>query len=327
MYNKEEQLQQKFVSLLKEKMPVRTVSEISKILPLEKEAIYRRLRGEVCFSFVEMATLSSYLGISLDGIANIASPYRSMSYQLHVRDYNELKPIDLVMSNNYIDAINRAIESPHSEFGIAANMLPLHISLMHPPLYRVYLLKWRYQFGSPPKDGLAYSRIDMPEEEIDACRRHLEAVAKIKYTFFIWDSSFFVSLINDINYFYSIRVINGEEMHMLREEMLAVLATLEDYADSGQFASTGNRVDTYISNLNFENNYSYLYSDGICISMSSAYTLGAFTSLDKEACEAMKRWVTGLKRSSNLISGAARRDKLAFFNKQRDILDSSFITD
>lgn len=325
--NKEELLQKKFIALLKERIPNQLVNTLTNILPLEKEAVYRRLRGEVSFSFYEIATLASQIGVSLDYIANIISPYRSQYYQLHVRDYSEFKPIDWKMSNNYIEAINAAADGEYSEFGIAANMLPTHISLLHQPLYRIYLLKWRYQFGTIPKNMLTYSDIEVPEEEKTTYIQYLKAVKRIKHTFFIWDSSFFISLINDINYFYSIRVINQDEIYMLKEEMLRLLDTIEHLADSGQFDDTGNKVETYISNLNFENTYSYLYSDSICISMNNAYTLGAFTSLEKDACIDMKRWVTGLKKSSSLISGVAQREKILFFKKQREILENSFIID
>lgn len=325
MYDSEKELQSKFISLLKRKIPNHLASTLMKILPLEREAIYRRLRGSVPFSYAEMATLSTHLGISLDHIANIVSPYRSKWYQLHVRDYNEFTPIDHNMSYSYIRAINMAANNPYSEFGIAANMLPLHISLRHSPIYRVYMLKWKYQFGITPKNQLNYSSIQVPQEELEAYKEYLDAVKKIKYTFFIWDSSFLTSLINDINYFHNILVINREDMIMLKQEISGVLDTLEYYADYGKFDTTGNKVETYVSMLNFETSYSYLSSNNISIAMSSAYSLGAFTSQENDACEEMKTWIQGLKKSSILISGTAQRDKVIFFKKQRDILENNFI--
>jgi hypothetical protein len=320
MYNKEKVLQERFIFLLKEKIPHHLANTLMEMLPMEKEAIYRRLRGEVSFTFIEMASIATHLNISLDQIANIVSPFRSQWYYLHIRDYNELKPIDLNMSYNYIKAINTAANDPNSEFGIATNMLPLHIGLLHLPLYRVYLLKWRYQFGGIQKNKLNYSDIQVPEKEKETYQQYSDVVKKIKYTFFIWDQAFFISLINDINYFYNIRSISKEEIHMLKQEMFALLDTLEHYADEGEY-DTGNKVETYVSNLNFDTTYTYLSSDNVSISMHSTYNLGAFTSLEKEACEETKNWILGLKKSSNLISGAAQRDKILFFDKQRKILE------
>lgn len=324
-HNNEKLLQERFVTLLKEKRPKNLVNALLEVLPLEKEAIYRRLRGEVPFSFVEMATLSTRFGISLDNITNLVSPYRSQWYQLHVRDYCEFTAIDLNMSYNYVKVINMAADNPYSEFGIAANMLPLHISLLHPAIYRVYILKWRYQFSLVSKEELVYSKTQVPKDEEKTYHMFLNAVKRIKYTYFIWDSSFFVSLINDINYLHNIGAIGPEDMVMLKREMGCLLETLESYADNGVYASTGNRVETYVSNLNFETTYSYLSSDDISVSMSSAYCLGAFTSLERSACDEMRTWIQSLKKGSTFISGAAQREKMIFFEKQRAFLENSFI--
>lgn len=324
-HTKEKKLQEKFISLIKEKIPDNYVNTLMKMLPLTKEAIYRRLRGDVSFSFVEMSTISTYLSISLDNIADSVSIYRFKWYQFHVRNYDEFKPMDLEMSRNYIDAINIAAEDPNSEFGVAANMLPLHIGLLHLPIYRIYLLKWKYQFGKTPKNELRYADIQVPEEEEKTYYKYLVAVRKIKYTFFIWDNSFLISLIHDINYFHSIHIINREEMHMLKQEMGRLLDTLENYADNGKFERTGNKIETYVSSLNFETTYTYLSGNNVFISMSNAFCLGAFTSLDKDACGETKTWIQGLKNSSTLISDAAQRDKIIFFEKQRNTLDKKFI--
>jgi hypothetical protein len=324
MYNKEKTLQEKFISLLREKIPHHLAKTLLDILPLEKEAIYRRLRGDVSFSFVEMVALSTQLSISLDNIADIASPYRSQWYHLHVRDYNEFKPIDLNMGHNYIKAITLAAEDPNSEFGIAANMLPLHISLLHYPLYRFYLLKWKYQSGKTPKNKLNYANTIVPEIEKKTYNQYLDVVKRINHTFFIWDKSFFKSLINDINYFHSIRMITPKEMEILQKEMFLLLDTLEYYADYGEY-DTGNRIETYISNLVFDTTYVYVSSCNICISMNNVYSLGAFTSLEKDACEDMKIWIQGIKKSSSLISGVNQYEKVTFFEKQRDYLEKNFI--
>jgi hypothetical protein len=324
MYSDEKKLQDKFIALLKDKIPRHLAGRLMEMLPLEKEAVYRRLRGEVPFSFFEMATLSSSLSLSLDNVADIVSPYRSRWYHLHVRDYYEYKPIDMNMSNNYIKAIYLAADDPNSEFGIAANVLPLHIALLHIPLYRVYLLKWRYQFGKVPQSNLSYADIREPEAEKKTYQQYLAAVKRVRRTFFIWDNSFILSLINDINYFHNIRMISRSEMQMLKREIYRLLDTLEHFADEGQY-DTGNKVETYVSDLDFDTTYTYLSSENISISMNSVYSLGAFTSLEKEACEGMKNWVLGLKKSSVLISGAAQYAKIMFFEKQKELLEKRFV--
>lgn len=327
MYHNEEELQEQYIALLKKKVPKNLASVLMEILPLGKEAIYRRLRYEVPFTFAEIMSISSHLGISLDNMTTIVSPYRTQSYQLHVRDYNKFTPVDLYMSESYIKVINQAADNPYSEFGIAANALPLHISLHHLPLYRVYLLKWRYQFGMSNGMPLNYSEIQVPEREEETYAGYLKAIERIKYTYFIWDTTFIMSLINDINYFHGISLIGQEDMVMLKQELSGLLNTLEMYTDRGVFPTTGNKVEVYISSLNFDTSYSYLASEDICVSMSQVYGLGAYTSLGKDANETMKNWIQGLKKTATLISNTSQIDRIRYFRYQRSLLDLHFNQD
>ncbi|MCC8096197.1 MAG: hypothetical protein LIP05_13080, partial [Tannerellaceae bacterium] len=59
-----------FLQTLKEKIPQKAVlaNTLAQILSIEKEAVYRRLRREVLFTFSEVAIISHYLGISIDFI-------------------------------------------------------------------------------------------------------------------------------------------------------------------------------------------------------------------------------------------------------------------
>lgn len=65
---------EKLVEMLRERLPAgeNLAGMITEILCIGREAVYRRLRGEVPFSFTEMAAVSRHLGLSLDQIAGNA---------------------------------------------------------------------------------------------------------------------------------------------------------------------------------------------------------------------------------------------------------------
>lgn len=67
---KKDLLYDTILNAIREKIPNRIIlaNTLAELLNIEKEAVYRRLRGEVAFSFVEIAAISSSLGISLDNI-------------------------------------------------------------------------------------------------------------------------------------------------------------------------------------------------------------------------------------------------------------------
>ncbi|MCD7929978.1 MAG: hypothetical protein LUH15_00615 [Tannerellaceae bacterium] len=71
-----------FTSALQKKVPGRSqlTNMLAETLNIEKEAVYRRLRGEVAFTFTEVATLAQHLCISLDELIGIQSEKRNLSY-------------------------------------------------------------------------------------------------------------------------------------------------------------------------------------------------------------------------------------------------------
>lgn len=57
-------IHEKFVGAIREKIPHKATltNTLVDLLRLEKEAVYRRMRGDVAFSFAEIALISHKLG-------------------------------------------------------------------------------------------------------------------------------------------------------------------------------------------------------------------------------------------------------------------------
>ncbi|MDR3267657.1 MAG: hypothetical protein LBT83_01135 [Tannerella sp.] len=309
---------------IKDKIPEKSsiANVLADILSIKKEALYRRLRGEVFFTFAEIVTISQQLNISLDRVAGSVSPYRSHLFQLHVQDYFDTNEVDYKMTADYIAVIKAAGQEPFSEYGFATTTIPLHFSLFHKSIYCLYILKWMYQFGDIGKIR-PYSEIVFTERQKKLNHQYLQEVMSIKYTYYIWGEYFLVYLINDIKYFHCIRLISTDEVLLLRKEIAYFLDHMEKMAIQGAYAN-GNKVEIFVSSLNFETTYHYLSSENIHISMISSFAIGAVTSLEKEVCDKLKIWMQALKRTSTLISCSAEKERILFFEKQRNILKESF---
>jgi hypothetical protein len=197
-------------------------------------------------------------------------------------------------------------------------MLPLHAIINQPALLRFYMLKWMYLFGNQGA-VIPYSNIVYSDRLKEYHRQYIESVQDIKYTYFICDELFLVYLTYDIEYFHSIHLLTDEDVAFLKEEILRFLDLYEKLAIRGSYCN-GNKIDLYISGVNFEASYSYLSSQNIHISMIGAFTLGAVCSVDEQACEKMKLWMQALKRTSTLIT-CAEKNRIIFFEKQRQILE------
>lgn len=322
MINLGKELHEKFLEVLKEKIPERgkTASFLIDLLFIEKEAVYRRLRGEVPFTFAEIALITRKLNISLDSILEVVPTYRGQSYRLYGQDFFNLTEVDLTMSRDYVASIRAASRNEYSEFGFAASIIPMHFSVRFQLIFRLYMLKWMYQFGGNPNLTLPYGKIEIEEKLREIHLQYLKEIETIKYTYFIWDELLIFYITNDIKYFNSIQLISNEEVALIKEELSSFLTYLERLSYTGKY-DTGNAVEVYVSNLNFETTYSYLTSNNFALAMISTFTLSAGTSLEPEACENMRMWLHSLKRTSTLISTCSEIDRATFFRKQREYLD------
>jgi hypothetical protein len=322
MLNVDRELHERFIEVAKEKISDKTglASLLADILSIKKEAVYRRLRGEVFFTFAEIVTVAKKLDISLDNIMGMITPYRSHLLHLHVEDYFKQEEVDYRMTLDFISAIRRAGSLPYSEFGYATTIIPLHFSVFHESFYYLYILKWMYLSGS--SNTRRFSDIVFNERQKKANQQFLQQAMSIKYTYFIWDERFLTYMLNDIKYFHHIRLMSDEDVSQLKKEIEYFLNRLEKLAVQGSY-SNGNKVDLYVSSLNFETTYYYLSSEIETISMISSFSVGAVTSLEKAVCEKMKTWMQGLKRTSTLISCSDEKERIMFFEKQRTLLKTA----
>ncbi|MDR2414615.1 MAG: hypothetical protein LBD64_06480 [Odoribacteraceae bacterium] len=308
-----------FTSAMREQLPVgrNLASTLSDFLCIGREAAYRRLRGEVPFTFAEAVIMAEKLNLSLDAIAcnsredSIPFFYTAISYS----DSSD-KNYELFLRN--VNAYERAREDPGSELGIAMNMIPSVFTAKYLHLTRLRCYKWTYQHEGR-ENMIPYSELSFPDRFTELCRRYVRAVEGIKTTFIILDPMIFRYLINDIRYFNGVGLLLDEEKEKIQAELLLMLDDMERAATNGKYDS-GNPLFFYISNINFESTYSYtVYKHG-SVSCLSIFTLNVLASVDPVMFSMIREWVLSLKRLSTLISEAGEMPRRIFFKEQREII-------
>ena len=105
---------------------------------LEKEAVYRRLRGDVPFTIFEIATIADKLDISLDHIIGCASG-KSRPFQLKMVNFLNPSEEDYDMLEHFVDELRYLGDDPDSEVGGALNILPQSLVLGYRHIYQFYL--------------------------------------------------------------------------------------------------------------------------------------------------------------------------------------------
>lgn len=313
-----------FIKTLKTKIPQRgkLTTFLIDLLYIEKEAIYRRLRGEVPFTFGEITKIAKELNISLDAIIGTNSS-KSRPFQMKFVEFNNPTEADYAMFEEFVELIRYVKNDPISEFGCASSSLPPAFMMEYKNIFRFYLLKWAYQISNLESIS-AYKDIQPTQRHEEYIKQYLQEASQIHYTCYIWDKMTLLYLVNDINYFYSIRLLKNEDIIMLKEEIFILLDELEKTASEGSF-KTGKQVQIFISNLNFETNYSYMQTSSLKLTMIRSFALNETASLDEEVFIKLKAWILSLKRTSTLISESGEMQRIKFFDGQRKLIEDNFV--
>lgn len=288
------------------------------ILFLGKEAVYRRLRGEVPFTLAEAGSISKSLSISLDSLIGTETGKRK-PFQINLIDYNHPTEVDYAMLQNYLDVLNMSSDDPYSEITVSSNNLPQPFHFMYESLTKFFLFKWMYHH----EKGTAKSYSDVTISD-KLKKIHQESIAghkNIKSSCFIFDNLMILYLANDLKYFSSIQLITDDELKVIKQDLLRLLDYLEALATTAKYEN-GNDVYLYVSNVNFESTYSYLRVHNSRISFIDIFLLNAAASVDEDIYEHVKTWVLALRRSSTLISHSGELQRIKFFKEQRKIIES-----
>ncbi|MCD8080934.1 MAG: hypothetical protein LUF04_11185 [Bacteroides sp.] len=311
-----------FIKAIKDKIPENSklVNMLMDLLYIEKEAVYRRLRCEVPFTFSEIATISNHLGISIDCIVGTSFNH-ARPFQYNPLEYDRPDDIDLSHIEHFAEQLHALREGACSELADCSNVLPQTIYLAYEHLTKFSIFKWKYQRGGL-EGTKKYAQIVVPDKVRQVGQKLVRNSHYVENTYYVFDNLMFQYLVSNIRYFASIDMITPEEIGLIREDLHSLLDELELLAIRGKYEDTGKQVLLYISNINFETSYCYFQSSDVYLSMVKAFSLNSLNSMDKRTFETMKSWILSLKRLSTMISVSGEMQRIIYFRKQREIIDS-----
>jgi hypothetical protein len=293
------------------------VKTFSDILFIEKEAIYRRLRGEVPFTFNEIVTITKHLNISLDNVIGI-DVKKSRPLQLILPNFTFPKEEDIYMLDSYIEFLHSVVEKKYSEIRLATNVLPQDIFSGYEYLTKFNVFNWQYHHKN---DNMpCFNKFILSDVISQFFKTQYTESKKNKLTYYIFDNHVFSHFTNNVKYFHAIRLIEKEDMLKIKEELFQALDYLEEMTIKGRFKETDNKVYLYISGIDIITNCSYVVAnDNIC-SLIKTFILTSVTSADEEIFEIMKNWINSLIKISTLITGTGEKERIMYFEKQREVV-------
>jgi len=302
------------LSALEKKIPDKSklVEIMMKTLFMEKGAVYRRLRGEVLFTFDEVVNISEKLNLSLVNLTADKSEWVD-SFTLDVTG------VDFKKWHEYIAFVNMAKKDPLSVFACSSNQIPATIYAKYESLYKFFIFKYLYLLGGT-ENRMSFNEFILPEELKKIYWSYYHESKFIANNLFVCDNLMTDNLITDLRYFFGIRLLSEDDMRQIKEDLFSFMDYFEEIAVNGSFDETGNQVEIYISDVNLDSNYTYLQINNIGICLVRTFNINAVMAKDNNSYEKIKNWVQALKRTSTLISRSGAAFRADFFEKQRKMI-------
>jgi len=312
---------QGFMSALQNKIPHRAslANTITDILVIDKDAVYRRLRGEVSFSFAEMAVIAKKVGISLDTIVGIETMLSKPS-QINITRHVNPTEIDYEMFEDFISILKSIKDEPNTRLMESTNIIPNYFFYDYENLTRFVLFNWNQ--ASNYGHSLPFHKIIIPERLRVLQKACSEYARHIKFSTFVFDYMIFQRLTGNIKYFVKARIIPEDEASLIKKDLIIFLENLEKIAVNGKYEDTGNEVSLFISDITIATNYNLIESKNLRISLLRSYLLNASVALDDEVFNETQSWIRAVQRMSTLISVSGEKLRAAFFDTQRKIIDT-----
>lgn len=317
----EKLIQGNVLEAIKKKVPdkVTLATMLADLLCMEKGAVYRRLRGEVSFTFFEITLISNALGISIDNIISSTLSIQSRPFQLQLVNYYNPADPDYMMTQQYLDILREGKDDPRSELIDCTNILPPVLYGGYKGIEKFHLFKWMYQSGNTNTFN-RFKCAEYTDRMRKMIRENLFLTKQIKTSIYIFDPFVFQYIVNDINYFSNIDMIEADDRLQLKEELLCFINDLEQLAVRGAYKDTGNAVSLYVGSVNFNLSYWCVDINGHHISLMKAFVLNNFSSPDEQSYSILKTRISALLRSSTMISVSGEKQRKLFFDEQRTII-------
>ena len=312
---------QGFIAALQNKIPQKAalVNTIADLLVIDKDAVYRRLRGDVNFSFIEMASIAVKLGISIDSIVGIATMENKPMHMTMAKHINPTDS-DYKMFDNYVYLLS-SIKDRHDTLLLeSTNTLQNAFYYDYDNITRLYMFSW--YLGNNDGTDTPYHKVTIPEQMRDLQKKVSEYTRHIKNTQYVWDRRMFERIVENVKYWVKLRYIKEEDIPPLKNDFFEMLNYLEKLAARGRYEETGNEISIYLSDLLLETSYSTLKSQNLYLSQFKTFFLNANSSLDEDIYDKVSKWIYGLQRKATLISVSGEKIRTAFFNTQREILNT-----
>ena len=317
--------QQNFFQHLKGRLPshISFVDEIAEFLHISNDSAYRRIRGEKSISFDELQKICRHYKISLDSFLHLQSD--SVVFN------GRLKPNSECSFEEWIEDVCAQLQffNNHKEkhMYFLLKDIPPYVHFLIPELMKFKVFMWM-------KSILAYKSLkgvqfDLQDNRYDqfapVTKKLIDLYTKIPMTE-IWNPESIVSTLRQINFYKEAGSFkNPSDIQLLYSKVEEVINHLEKQAEFGlkfpvgeEPSSSASEYRLYVNELILGDNTIMAKMDGKPITYLNYAVLQIIHTMDDRFNSAMADNLENLIMKSVMISQSGEKERVRFFNKQRE---------
>lgn len=307
-----------FIETIKSRITAGSVIDtLSKILPLSKEAIYRRLRGEVLFSYSEAVIIGQHLQISLDEVGIGATDYALYSTNIPTFALTEDSYREIL--SHWMEHISRFKNKESAHFYVTTSGLPVPLLTSYPNVLKFNYYISLYEKGDIDERYGKFSETMVSSTLSQAFSDITALLQNINSTYILSDNPFLYYL-KQIQYLSELDLIDMEDVMQIKKELYDVLNDFKSIAASGKY-KTGYNVSFYLSEVNIDASYGILEDGLYNLAFIKMFGMNYRLSRNMDVIKTHRKAFDNMKHFATLISQSGSARRKAFFEEQLSVID------
>jgi len=299
---------------------VKALKYLMDILGIGRESVYRRLKGNIPFTFEEIVKLSATLNFSIDEIVESEMRNRGSFVDYHQKNMQSPEKYFYTSHLNFYNLLQSIVNAKEVEVLLSLNRIFSFFVVDFDILFKFYYYMWLHQFSDRSFNS-NFSEIQLPSQIIAVQQKIKEKISKVKNISFIFDRFVLLKLIQELQYFHSRKLLSVDELMEIKNDIVGFLNCIEKCIQVGSDDNLGSTCHFYLSLLNIDMNSVYGTIDGNVISQSWTCANASQNIGNSDLIASHKNWIHSLKRSSILISHSNETAQASFLNQQRNNID------
>lgn len=289
------------------------VYELSELLGISTDSIYRRLRGETWLTMEEIAIICQHYNLSFDIISENTLGRSTFQYSL-------MKDVDGYMAHwvSVLNILKQLAASSEKQIIYAAVDIPVFHHFNYPELASFKLFYWMREVVNEPmlKDSVfdldwIYPELIEQSKEIYTTYCQIPSVE-------IWTDSTANSLLKQIEYYWDMGLFANKELALTIinrsiEEIELINKQAERSSKKDNETITEEDFKFYQCDIEVGNNSVYVKNDNIEAVYMGFLTFNTMATFNESFCKETFVWLSNLTRKSTLLSGIAQKQRYQFF--------------